>query len=123
MKNKANNSKFLKERIPLYYYLFRNKSTPKLAKGLIVGLILYILSPLDFIPDTIPIMGIADDIAVIPLVGLIISKLVPLDIWNESKEKTKRLWFNSKKYKTYKIIFIVIILLLLIFIFKNLFSK
>lgn len=104
MKKKTKNGKFFREKLPLYYYLIKNDQTPKLAKALIGGLVIYILAPLDIVPDTIPLLGLADDIALIPLIGMLISNLVPTNIWNDSIEKTKNLWFNSKKLKNYKIV-------------------
>lgn len=123
MKKKTKNGKFFREKLPLYYYLIKNDQTPKLAKALIGGLVIYILAPLDIVPDTIPLLGLADDIALIPLLGMLISNLVPTNIWNDSIEKTKNLWFNSKKLKNYKIILFLIVLILAFIIFRNILQR
>ncbi|MDD7305138.1 MAG: DUF1232 domain-containing protein [Peptoniphilaceae bacterium] len=120
MKNLIKNNKILREKIPLYYYLLKNESTPKLAKSLIIGLIIYLISPLDIIPDTIPVLGLADDIALFPLFAYILTKIVPEDIWQKSKDKTDRLWFNSKTYMICKIIFLVLIAILAFIFIRSL---
>lgn len=121
MKNKFKNKKFIKEKIPMYYYILKNKETPKLAKTIIALLGIYIISPLDIIPDTIPLLGLADDIAFIPLVSMLISKIIPDEIWRESEVFTERIWFNSKKYRLIKIIAFSIIVIIAIILIKNLF--
>ncbi|MCD6527482.1 MAG: DUF1232 domain-containing protein [Desulfuromonas sp.] len=48
--------------------LMRHPATPRHVKWLLVGSVLYLLSPIDLIPDMIPILGITDDAALIGLV-------------------------------------------------------
>lgn len=57
-------------RIRLYAQLLRSAATPWHVKGLMAVAGLYLLSPVDFIPDTVPILGLLDDFA---LLGLILS--------------------------------------------------
>lgn len=54
----------------LYKALFFATTTPLHVKGLIVFSLLYLLMPLDVIPDTIPLLGVMDDLAII---GIILS--------------------------------------------------
>ena len=54
----------------LYKELFLCPTTPWLVKTLMVIAVLYLLMPIDLIPDTIPILGLTDDFAII---GLILS--------------------------------------------------
>lgn len=123
MKNKANKSKFFREKLPLYYYLLKNKNTPKLAKGSIIALIIFIISPLDIVPDTIPVLGLVDDLALIPLVGMLVSRVVPENIWEDSREKTNNLWFNSKKLRIYILLAIFILIILAVILVRNLMQK
>lgn len=120
MKDQKKTSKFFKENLPTYYYIFTNNKTPGLAKGLIVVLIMYVISPIDIIPDTIPLLGLVDDLVLFPLTGKLVSILASQDVIKESQEKTDRLWFNSKKYKRFKLIAILILLLILFIVFRNL---
>nr|WP_320050906.1 DUF1232 domain-containing protein [uncultured Desulfuromonas sp.] len=62
----------LKRRIFEYIAVIRSPETPWYVKGLAVGAFLYLLSPVDLIPDMIPILGVTDDAA---LLGLFLSYL------------------------------------------------
>ncbi len=47
------------------YYALQDVDTPPWAKSIIIGALIYLISPVDAIPDIIPIAGLSDDIAVI----------------------------------------------------------
>ena len=56
--------------LKLLYRLFKDSRVPKAEKALLVGAIVYIVSPLDFIPDVIPFIGQVDDLYLAALVVL-----------------------------------------------------
>lgn len=99
-KLKARSKKIKLEIIPLYYALFDNR-TPLLAKivaGLTVG---YLLSPIDLIPDFIPVLGLLDDLIIVPLLIRTTLLLIPTSVVEDiktkidSKEKLPRKWFYA----------------------------
>ncbi len=99
-KLKARAKKIKLEIIPLYYALFDNR-TPLLAKivaGLTVG---YLLSPIDLIPDFIPVLGLLDDLIIVPLLIRTTLLLIPTSVVEDiktkidSKEKLPRKWFYA----------------------------
>ena len=53
----------------LYPRLFADPRTPILAKALVVGVVFYLLSPLDVVPDFIPLLGQMDDLALLMFAG------------------------------------------------------
>ena len=64
----------------------RNPATPKAVKGLFAVAVLYLISPVDLIPDTIPFLGMMDDAVIVPAassvstettVGTVVSPLCP----------------------------------------------
>jgi len=57
--------RFIVERFLLAKELLTHRDTPIRIKLLLVGLVLYIVSPIDFIPDMIPLLGITDDVALL----------------------------------------------------------
>ncbi|WP_407371344.1 YkvA family protein [Carnobacterium sp.] len=57
--------------------LFNTKTSGK-KKLMVAGIILYIISPIDFIPDFIPVVGYADDV-ILPILLLIANKLLSDD--------------------------------------------
>jgi len=107
------------EVVPLYYALF-DKRTPLIAKifaGITVG---YLLSPIDLIPDFIPILGLLDDLIIVPLLIKFTLTLIPKFIIAEIKNKidTKQR-LNKKWYFALPIILIYLVVIMLIFrIFK-----
>ena len=52
----------------LLWRALRHPQSPGWLKLGVAGLVLYVLSPIDLIPDVIPILGVVDDIVIVPLV-------------------------------------------------------
>ncbi|MGB9694721.1 MAG: YkvA family protein [Caldisericaceae bacterium] len=78
------------------YYALRDPRVPLLAKGIIIFVVGYALSPIDLIPDFIPVFGYLDDIIIIPL-GIALSlKLVPKEVLLECREKAKEANFDTR---------------------------
>ena len=72
-----------KREIRVYRAVLRDPQTPRLAKWLLAAAIAYALSPVDLIPDFIPVIGHLDDLVIVPL-GLLVSyMLVPRAICEE----------------------------------------
>ncbi len=63
--------------LAILWRAFLAPGTPVWLKGLMLLVPLYLLSPLDFIPDTIPLLGWLDDLVVIPLLVSWIVSLLP----------------------------------------------
>ena len=61
----------------LLWHAFWTPETPLYLKGLMLLVPLYLLSPVDFIPDVIPVLGWIDDIIVIPLLVSWIVSMLP----------------------------------------------
>lgn len=76
----------LTERLSAVYLAYRRRDTPFLAK-LMAGLtIAYALSPIDLIPDFIPVLGLLDDLVILPLLLWLVLKLIPKQIMDECTE-------------------------------------
>lgn len=82
--------KQLKKQSLVLYYAYSDPRLPfwkKMFIGLVVG---YLFSPLDLIPDFIPIIGYLDDLILVPF-GIYISlKIIPPEILEESRTKAKQ---------------------------------
>ncbi|RYG61544.1 MAG: DUF1232 domain-containing protein [Alphaproteobacteria bacterium] len=61
-----------------------DKDTPTAARVAALGVIVYVVSPIDIIPDFIPFLGWVDDLVVIPLGIAFVRRLVPHDVWLRS---------------------------------------
>ena len=55
----------------------RDSRTPRLAKVLAVAVAAYALSPIDLIPDFVPVLGYLDDVVIVPLGILAVVRLIP----------------------------------------------
>lgn len=60
------------------------------AKALAFLVAAYVLSPIDLIPDFIPILGYGDDLIVVALGALAVAQLVPPDIMGEDRATAER---------------------------------
>jgi uncharacterized membrane protein YkvA (DUF1232 family) len=67
------------------YYAYRNPRTPWYAKAWSIIVVAYAFSPIDLIPDFIPILGFVDDLILIPLGMAIAVKLIPKDVLADSR--------------------------------------
>ena len=117
-------AKELKYNLSALYLAYRRKDIPILAKILIIITIGYALSPIDLIPDFIPVIGYLDDLIILPFLIFLSLKLIPKEIMEECKEQAKDLWKDGKPKKWYYAIPIILMYLLIIFIIiKNIFFK
>ena len=71
-------------------YAFRDPRTPWYAKGLVAIIVAYAFSPIDLIPDFIPVLGYLDDLILIPLGVTLALKLIPKDVMADATLKAAR---------------------------------
>jgi uncharacterized membrane protein YkvA (DUF1232 family) len=95
---------FKKEIIILYYGL-RDKRTTAIAGLPVIVSVIYLLSPIDLIPDFIPFFGYLDDFVVISLLLNLSIRLLPGEVREESLLKA------SRHQKKLKLIFFLIVIL------------
>ena len=77
----------------LYYTLQSDKVSVK-DKAIIIGALGYLISPLDVVPDAIPIVGLGDDLAVLVYVLQKVWGDVNEEVKQKAKEKLKK-WFDE----------------------------
>ena len=76
------------------YYALMKKETPAWAKGVIIGALGYFISPIDLIPDAIPVLGFTDDLPVLAAAIVAVSIHITDDVKAEAKAKLSD-WFGS----------------------------
>lgn len=106
--------KKLKTKVAALYLAFKRKETPlpaKIVVGITVG---YALSPIDLIPDFIPVLGYLDDIIILPLFITLSIKLIPKRIMEECENQAQDMWKSGKPKKWYFAIPIIAIWILII---------
>jgi len=70
-------------------HVLSHERTPRAAKWLAGGLVAYALSPIDLIPDFIPVLGHLDDLVILPLGLWCLLRMLPEDVRRECREKAK----------------------------------
>lgn len=78
------------------YLASRDPRTPWYAKLLVAGIVAYAFSPIDLIPDFIPVLGYLDDLILIPLGITLAIKLVPHTVLVECRSQAKETIKNEK---------------------------
>ena len=71
----------LKRNVVALWFACKDARTPRLAKAVAVFTVGYALSPIDLIPDFIPVLGQLDDLILIPLGVALAVKLTPRPLW------------------------------------------
>ena len=101
------------------YLAFKRKETSLAAKILIAFTVGYALSPIDLIPDFIPVLGYVDDLLLLPFLIFIAIKLIPAEIFAECKEEAKHQQDTKLKKWYYGIPIIVLWLAVILIIAKK----
>lgn len=109
--------KELKSDIPAVFLALKDKETPWYAKMIAAITVCYALSPIDLVPDFIPILGYLDDLIILPVLVSLTVKCIPQAVWERSQSASKGMWENGKPKKWYCAIPIALIWLLIIWLF------
>ena len=78
----------------ILYYTLQSDKVSKTDKAIIIGALGYMISPLDVIPDAIPIAGLTDDLAVLLYVLKTVWTGIDPEIMEQAKSKLSR-WFDE----------------------------
>jgi uncharacterized membrane protein YkvA (DUF1232 family) len=81
-------AKQLKAEVHALYLAARHPETPWYAKVYLVAIVAYALSPIDLIPDFIPVLGFLDEIILLPFAIALAVKLVPDAVMSECRTRT-----------------------------------
>lgn len=69
------------------YFAARDPRTPWIARGLIFLVVAYALSPIDLIPDFVPVLGYLDDLILVPLGIALALKLIPAEVMRQARQQ------------------------------------
>lgn len=82
----------------ILYYTLQSDKVPVKDKAIIIGALGYLISPLDVVPDAIPIAGLGDDLAVLMYVIHHIWDNVGEDVKSKAHSKLSQ-WFDDDEQK------------------------
>ena len=80
-------AKALRKEVLALFLAIRHPRTPWYAKALASLVVVYAVSPLDLIPDAIPVLGYLDDLILVPLGILLARRMIPPDVLTECRRK------------------------------------
>lgn len=83
-------AKRLKTDTMTLYFVARDSRTPWYARGLAFVVVGYALSPFDLIPDAIPVLGLLDDLILVPVGIWLVLKLVPQNVLKEARVQASK---------------------------------
>lgn len=114
-------AKKMKKEIGALYFAYKRPDVPFYAKLISILVVCYALSPIDLIPDFIPVLGYLDDLIILPLGIAFAIKLIPSDIMNECRQQSENIFKEgkSKKWITGGIIICIWIIIISYILMKN----
>ena len=80
----------LKSQTYALYLACRHPHTPWYAKALALVVVAYAFSPIDLIPDFIPVLGYLDDLLLLPLGVALVLRLVPAEVMAECRQRAQQ---------------------------------
>jgi uncharacterized membrane protein YkvA (DUF1232 family) len=107
-------AKRLKREVMTLYFVARDAQTPWLARGLAFLVVGYALSPFDLIPDVIPVLGLLDDLILVPIGIWLVLKFVPQTVLEAARERAGQL--DSRPISWAGAVFMVLVWLLTAFL-------
>ncbi|BAL82113.1 hypothetical protein SELR_04050 [Selenomonas ruminantium subsp. lactilytica TAM6421] len=100
----------------------KHRDTPKKVKGLLVAAIIYLISPIDLVPDAIPLAGIIDDAVVVPTVVMGLTNILPSHVRHQAEDQAGKMLRYMPAILAAATLFVVCWLGLIIYGLYRLFS-
>lgn len=91
----------LKTDVPAVCLALKEKETPWYAKILALTVVIYALSPIDLIPDFIPVLGYLDDLIILPALIALCVRCIPKDVFDNCRIRAQGMWEEGKNKKWY----------------------
>jgi uncharacterized membrane protein YkvA (DUF1232 family) len=107
-------SRHLKIEIYALYLAYRDPRVPWYAKAFVALVVGYAFSPIDLIPDFIPVLGYLDDLVLIPLGVAVALKMIPEKIMEDCRIRSKEVMSKKKPINRVAAVVIICIWLMLI---------
>jgi len=89
-------ARHLKSETLALWFAARHPGTPWYAKLLVACIVAYALSPIDLIPDFVPILGYLDDLILIPLGIVLAVRMIPPPILEECRVKARQMTASAQ---------------------------
>ena len=98
----------LRESVDALYLAGRDPRVPRTAKIIIALTVAYAMSPIDLIPDAIPLIGYLDDLILVPVGIWLALRLIPEPVWQECRQRAREQPVRLKQNRTAAVVIIAI---------------
>lgn len=88
----------LRAQVVTLWFARRHPDTPWAAKLVAALVLAYALSPIDLIPDFIPVLGLVDDLIIVPAGIYLALKLIPAPVWADARRDADA-WLAERRAK------------------------
>jgi len=109
-------AKQLKRDIPAVFLALKHRETPWTAKLVAAATVAYALSPIDLIPDFIPVLGYLDDLIILPALVALTVRLIPAEVMAACRAQAEGMWKDGKPKKWYYAVPILLVWLLILYL-------
>lgn len=92
-------AKKLKTDIPAIFWALKDKDTPIIAKIFSGITVAYALSPIDLVPDFIPVLGYLEDVILLPMLVALTLKFIPQDVLERNRKQSESMRKEEKPEK------------------------
>ena len=117
-------AKKLKTDLPAVFLALKDHDTPLLAKVLAGITVVYALSPVDLIPDFIPVLGYLDDLILLPVLIALTIKFIPTEVLERNRKQAEGIWQNGKPEKWYYAIpFVLVWVVIIVLVINAIFQR
>ncbi len=103
----------LKVEVYAMYLAYRDPRVPLYARIFAASVVAYAFSPIDLIPDPIPILGQLDDLIIVPIGVWLALKMIPAPVMAECREKAQEVMKQGKPINRVAAVFIITVWLVL----------
>jgi uncharacterized membrane protein YkvA (DUF1232 family) len=90
----------LKRQLWALYLAWKDPETPFLARVLTICAIAYAASPIDLVPDFIPVIGQLDDLIIVPALVALAIRLIPPRVWARHRREAWKLLASGARVRT-----------------------
>lgn len=103
----------IKFHILTLFFLSKEPKLPLIVKGFAIFTVYYFLSPIDLIPDFIPLLGQLDDVLIVPTLIFLVYKFSPRNLITSSQLQAKNTPFNLSKKAFVGVLFVLVWIVLI----------
>jgi uncharacterized membrane protein YkvA (DUF1232 family) len=99
----------LKRNVYVIYLAYKDPRVPWLVKAFVICVVAYAFSPIDLIPDFIPVLGYLDDLIIVPLGVALALRMIPDPVLDDCRLKAEEMRNNGKPANWFTGVLIIII--------------